>query len=269
LSAFDRTIAVEPLGGGRYRACIDPAWAGPVSANGGVVAATMVRAAEAEMGGGPPPRMITAHYLERVPNGPSEIEVEVLRKGSRVAAAEARLHHGGKLACQTTIIYSAPRPQEIALLASAPQTPTPEQVPVLAGAVLESFPPLFRQVEMRPVFGGPDSFGNQDPVSGGWISIRGDDAPFDAARLCAICDLWWPALFGRMRRPGSMPTLQLTVHIRATAAVARPPVLARFQTRSLIEGHAEESAEIWSVDGVLLAESKQMALVPEERSAVW
>jgi acyl-CoA thioesterase len=269
VSAFDRTIAVEPLGGGRYRACIDPAWAGPVSPNGGVIAATMVRAAEAELGGGPPPRMITAHFLEPAPNGPAEIEVEVLRNGSRVAAAEARLHHRGKLACQTTIVFSAPRPQEIELLASPPQAPPPEQVPVLADALLERFPPLFRQVEMRPVFGGPDSFGNQDPVAGGWISIRGDDAPLDAARLCAICDLWWPALFGRMRRPGSMPTLQLTVHIRAAAVPARPPVLACFQTRYLIEGHAEESAEIWSVDGTLLAESKQMALVPEDRSAVW
>ena len=269
MSDFDRTIAVEPLGGGRYGAGIDPAWSGPVSANGGVVAATMVRAAEAEMGDGPPPRMITAHYLERIPSGPAEIEVEVLRNGSRVAAAETRIHLEGKLACQTTVVFSAPRPQEIEQLAEPPQAPPPEQVPVLSPAVLESFPPLFHQVEMRPVFGHPETFGNQEPVSGGWIAISGDEEPFDAARLCAITDLWWPALFGRMRRPGSMPTLQLTVHIRSTAVAAPPPVLARFHTRSLIEGHAEESAEIWSVDGTLLAESKQMALVPEERSAVW
>lgn len=269
MSAFDRAVAVESLGEGRYRACIDPAWTGPASPNGGIVCATMVRAAEAELGGGPPPRMITAHFLEPAPNGPAEIEVEVLRTGGRVAAAEARLHHQGKLVCQTTVIFSAPRRQEIELLASPPQAPPPEQVPVLADAVLEGFPPLFRQVEMRPVFSDPLSFGNQDPVAGGWISVRDDDAPFDAARLCAICDLWWPALFGRMRRPGGMPTLQLTVHVRSTAAAARPPVLARFQTRSVVEGHAEEAAEIWSADGTLLAESKQMALVPEESAAVW
>jgi hypothetical protein len=72
-----------------------------------------------------------------------------------------------------------------------------------------------------------------------------------------------------MQRPAAVPTLQLTVHVRGVLAAPRPPVLARFQTRSLIEGHAEESAEVWSADGQLLAESKQMALVPEERGAGW
>jgi acyl-CoA thioesterase len=268
LSDFDRAIAVESIGGGRYRACVESAWGGPVSPNGGVVGATLVRACEAELGVGLPPRMITTHFLEPAPYGPVEITVELLRNGGRVAAAEARLRHEGKLACQVTVIFSAPRPQEFELLASPPRVPPPEQVPLIADEVLESFPPLFRQLEMRPVFGDPDSFGRQDPVAGGWIAIRGDESPLDAARLCAICDLWWPAVFGRMRRAGAVPTLQLTVHIRATAA-ARPPVLARFHSRSLIEGHVEESAEIWSVDGILLAESKQMALVPEESSARW
>jgi hypothetical protein len=39
------------------------------------------------------------------------------------------------------------------------------------------------------------------------------------------------------------------------------PVLARFETRNVLEGHVEESGELWSADGRLLAESRQLALL--------
>jgi hypothetical protein len=43
------------------------------------------------------------------------------------------------------------------------------------------------------------------------------------------------------------------------------PMLARFETRHLQEGHIEERGELWSSDGQLLAQSQQLALllVPE------
>jgi acyl-CoA thioesterase len=262
-------VAVEPLGDGRYRACIDSAWEGPISPNGGIVAATAVRAAQAELAPGPPPRMIASHFLEPAPTGPSEITVEVLRRGKRVAAADVRMRQAEKLICQTTVVFSAAREQEIELLAKPPQAPPPEQVEEISEETLQRFPPVFRQLRMRPVFGTPQPFGLQEALTGGWLSIRGDEAPLDAARICAISDLWWPAVFGRMERPAAVPTLQLTVHVRSVLPLVEPPVLARFQTRSLIEGHAEESSEIWSADGQLLAESKQMALVPGRDGYVW
>lgn len=261
-SPFERSVAVERLGEGRYAASIDRAWQGPISPNGGVVAAACLRAAERELGPGPPARMIAAHFLEPAPNGPAEIKVEPLRRGKRVAAAEARMYDAGRLACLTVIVFSAARDQDLDLVAAPPAAPPPDQVEPLPAATLRSFPKVFHQLEMRPVFGTPEAFGKQHAVSGGWLSFRDDPAELDAVRLCAICDLWWPALFGRLEQPVAVPTLQLTIHIRAAEPPARQPVLARFQTRSLLEGHVEESAEIWSEDGRLLAESRQMALVP-------
>jgi acyl-CoA thioesterase len=38
-------------------------------------------------------------------------------------------------------------------------------------------------------------------------------------------------------------------------------VLARFDTRTVHEGHLEERGELWSADGRLLAESDQLALL--------
>jgi hypothetical protein len=39
------------------------------------------------------------------------------------------------------------------------------------------------------------------------------------------------------------------------------PVLARYDSRNALEGHVDESGEVWSADGRLLAESRQLALL--------
>jgi hypothetical protein len=103
--------------------------------------------------------------------------------------------------------------------------------------------------------------GGADAVTGGWAAFRGDHRPLDAARLCALCDLWWPPLYGRLTTPAALPTLQLTVYLRDTSAQVAPPVLARFVTATVDEGHLEERGELWSTDGRLLAESAQLALL--------
>jgi hypothetical protein len=68
-------------------------------------------------------------------------------------------------------------------------------------------------------------------------------------------------VFGILRGPAAVPTIQLTVHLRAVASAVNPPVLARVQTRTIAEGHLEETGELWSTDGLLLAESRQLALL--------
>jgi acyl-CoA thioesterase len=58
-----------------------------------------------------------------------------------------------------------------------------------------------------------------------------------------------------------VPTIDLTVHFRSARLAADDWFLARFRTRSSIEGFLEEDGEIWSRDGRLLVQSRQLALV--------
>src|SRR4051794_11293350 len=44
---FEQATAVERIGEGRYRAIVDPGWSTPIAANGGYLAAILVRAIEA------------------------------------------------------------------------------------------------------------------------------------------------------------------------------------------------------------------------------
>jgi acyl-CoA thioesterase len=63
---------------------------------------------------------------------------------------------------------------------------------------------------------------------------------------------------------GGIPTIDLTVHFRASlpSPGARPDefCLAVFQSQRAHQGFLEESGEIWSRDGVLLAQSRQLAV---------
>jgi hypothetical protein len=266
-SLFDRSVAVTALGEGGYAAEILPDWNGPAAPNGGILAATMLTAAEAELGlGAPPPRTVAAHYLEAPVIGPAQLQVEVLRRGKRVSACEVRLAQGGRLACSATFVFSAPRAQA-ATLGRAPidELPDPAGVPEFDLGRLPGAPPLFRAVTLRPTLGAPPFTGAMAALTGGWMALRDDDAPLDPARLCALADLWWPAAFAVLDQPAAVPTIQLTVYLRSVARAVSPPVFARFETRVIAEAHLEETGELWSSGGELLVESRQLALLPAPR----
>lgn len=87
----------------------------------------------------------------------------------------------------------------------------------------------------------------------------------DAPRIVTYADSWFPAAFARLGTVVGAPTLDLTVHIRAPLP---PPamgpedfILGVFRTRWGAGGLWEEDGELWSPDGVLLAHSRQLALV--------
>ncbi len=261
VTPFDAAVAIQSVGPGRYRAGVDPAWDGPATPNGGVLTAIMVRAAQAELGpAGPPVRTVSAQFLDAPDHGPVEVEVQILRAGKRVAVCDARMRQADRLITQMTLICSAARSQDSGPVDRPPPAPDFHLVPALDPVRL-SQPPFLHRVQLRPAF-GPELFsGASDAVSGGWMSLRDDAAPLDAARLCALSDLWWPPIFGRLTAPAAVPTLQLTVYLRRTATAVHGPALARFQTRTVQEGHIEERGGLWSSTGELLAESQQLALL--------
>ena len=94
----------------------------------------------------------------------------------------------------------------------------------------------------------------------------------DALALVAMSDAWVPSVFARVGRPVAVPTIDLTVHLRA--GLPRPDVgewcLGVFRSRVAAEGFVEEDGELWAPDGVLLAQSRQLAvLVPGRRDSLF
>ncbi|MCZ7525720.1 MAG: thioesterase family protein [Acidimicrobiia bacterium] len=113
---------------------------------------------------------------------------------------------------------------------------------------------------------GPTS----EAVTGGWIRLP-EGRVVDPLVAAAITDAWLPPLFSRLVRESvAVPTLDLTVHFRSALPLpaARPDdwVLCVFRSKVAAEGFVEEDGEVWSREGVLLAQSRQLAAMVPFRS---
>ena len=97
-------------------------------------------------------------------------------------------------------------------------------------------------------------------VTGGWIRLA-DPEPVDAHVIAALTDAWFPAVFTVTRERVQVPTVDLTIHFRDAPAPVHDWCLTRFVSRHASHGFVEEDGEIWSPDGRLLAQSRQLALM--------
>ena len=79
-----------------------------------------------------------------------------------------------------------------------------------------------------------------------------------------MCDALPPPLFMVDAPTRGVPTIDLTLHTRADLTevpwTAGDWVLAHFSTRLAGGGFVEEDGELWTADGTLLAQSRQLAL---------
>jgi acyl-CoA thioesterase len=251
-------FAVVP-GDGAYDAVCSTRWSAPNGPNGGYLAALLVRAVEAEVADPAYAlRSLTCHYLRPPADGPVRIVVEPLRKGRTVAALRARLEQDGRRCVEAlaslTTLGDAPSWEP-----EAPDVPGPGAIE--PWPVSDEMPPIAQRLELRPAVGPMPFSGADEATSGGWMRIREHEGPVDAAVVALLADAWLPAAFPRLTAPAAAPTIDLTIHFRRAAAPPGDQVLGIFRSVLSAEGLFEEDGELWSQDGRLLAQSRQLALL--------
>jgi acyl-CoA thioesterase len=260
-SRFALDTAVEPLGGGRYRARMDRGWWIVRGPNGGYVAAMVLRAMLTELDDPlRPPRSLTVHYLRPPVEGEVEVTVVIERTGRALTTLSARLEQDGKLLALALCACAVDMPGlEVADL-RMPAVPAAEDTPAAPASTIDI--PMRQRYEVRPLFGGPLGEVDHDApaVTGGWIRLA-EAEPLDHLVVAALTDAWPPAVFARMESPAAVPTIDLTVHFRGAPPDAHEWALVQFATRHVEGGYLEEDGAIWSADGRLLAQSRQLAMV--------
>lgn len=288
---FDRDTAVTPLeapepppaevrgGAGptpgatrTFEARIDRGWWILRGPNGGYVAAILLRAMQAAVGDDArAPRSLTVHYTSPPAEGAARVETRLERAGRSLSTVTARLLQEGRLKALAVGAFSRPREGPELRHARRPEVPPPEAIEPLA---LDAPPEpgaltLRERFDSRPAV-GPSSVGSGDKeaLAGGWMRLAEGPRPLDPPLAATLTDAWPPSVFS-WTPPGELvlgvPTVDLTVHFRAKLP---PPglvdgefVLGVFRTREAHEGFVEEDGEIWSRDGLLLAQSRQLAII--------
>jgi acyl-CoA thioesterase len=259
---FAAATSVEAAGGGLWHATITPGWDIGGNANGGYLLAMAARALVLATGR-PDPVTITAHYLSPGKPGPVEINTAVVKEGNRFATATATLTSAGRpvLIALGTFgdLNQAEGPQLVE--ATPPELPPPDRC--VAVETTKTFaPPFVGKVELRlhpddADFATGASSGR--PLMRGWFRLRHDEPVDSVALLCAV-DAFPPTAFNTDLPVGWIPTIELTAHVRG-----RPQpgwLRCRFSTRFVTRGFLEEDGEVWDAAGHLVAQSRQLALVP-------
>lgn len=260
---FDLDTDVKDLGDSRFRAEMRERWWVGRGPNGGYVAAVVLRAIQAAAATARAPRSLTVQFPRAPLAGPVEIAVKTEREGRTLTFLSARMEQDGELQATALAVLgddldlngfeeqqmpSVEAPSEL-------YSPDPAQVP--------GMPTMFQNYSVRPAL-GDGAFSGGPPYSGVWIRAR-EPRPLDAPLAAAILDAWFPAPFIRLEQPVPAPTIDYTVHFRAPlptpGVAAEDPYLAIFRSGLARGGFFEEDGELWSQDGSLLAQSRQLALL--------
>lgn len=263
-SRLQRDSAVEPLGDGSYGVVIDDGWWIHRGPNGGYVAALLVRALEAEVADRERMvRSMTTHYLRPPAEGPAQIDVVVQRQGRTLSTVIAELsQHGRVLAVATAAMATERRGTPDFDELRAPEAPDPKTILERDPAVVGAPPqiPMSARYHQRHVIGTPPFVAGPEAHTGGWLR-QSDEGAVDVAALVAYADAWSPAIFS-LGAFVPVPTIDLTVHVRRDpAGFDTSWCLVRFRSRVAAGGFVEEDGEIWSRTGVLLAQSRQLAVM--------
>jgi acyl-CoA thioesterase len=259
---FAAATMVRPLTTDEWEGTIHEGWDIAGRANGGYLLSIATRALVGATRR-PDPVSVTGHYLAPGTPGPVGISTQVLKEGRRFATGFGMLSAAAQpvLAVLGTLgdVSGAEGPE---LMGGAPpDLPPPEEcVPVIPA---EAFPPPFMgKVELRlhpedAAFGTPNQSGK--PLMRGWFRLPGGEPIDTVALLCAV-DAFPPTAFNASLPLAWTPTIELTAHVRARPAAGW--LRCRFSTRYVSGGFLEEDGEIWDSAGRLVAQSRQLALVP-------
>jgi acyl-CoA thioesterase len=264
LPGFESDTAIEDLGGGRFGAEMSERWWVGKGPNGGYVAAVILRAIQASASAERAPRSLTVHYQRAPQAGPVEIEVEVEREGGRVTFLSARMTQEGKVQATAQAVLSENWSDDGGFSElTMPDAGEPGELNTFDPGDVAGAPRMLQNYRARPALGEP-AFSGGAPHTGAWIRSR-EPRLLDAPLAAAFLDTWFPAPFVLLGRPHGAPTIDYTVHFRSPlplpGATPEDPYLVSFKSNLARHGFFEEDGELWSADGTLLAQSRQLALL--------
>jgi len=259
LTRFDSDTAVRSHGDGAYSTDLLESWNIVAGPNGGYVAAIIARAMQCEVADPSRTlRSLTVHFLARPQFSAATINVVVERAGRSVSSVSATMRQGDKLLCTALAAFSVPL-----LSAHGWAMGLPEEARLPGNDIRSELPPAARNWITELQYDAPFFSGNGTARVAGWIRTL-DPRPLDAIALVAISDALPPSPFPKVNAPMMVPTIDLTVHIRAdlprSTMTPDDSVFAEFVTNHVADGFNDEDGFIWAPDGTLVAQSRQLAI---------
>jgi acyl-CoA thioesterase len=259
-NVFENSLRLRGAGDGTYAREIDQTWWGWNGQFGGYALALALQACRLE---NTDPtqreRSITMHFLRRMPAGALRIDVVTERQGRTVTTFSLRMHVDGRLCAVGLVMLGSDRiaenfdtiePPDLSL-PPAGEMPKQSTIP---GKALQNFTIWPRH--------------DDDPISaraavesGGWMCLA-DPGGADERFALMVADAYMPLSHLRFTQPAVGGTLDFTAHFREPVPDAvidgTEPVRVHLTSARSHLGYVDEDAWIWTADGRLLLQSRQV-----------
>lgn len=266
---LDQAILLAPAGGHRFAGATTPAYANMVGPFGGTTGAAMLNAALLHPERIGEPIALTINFCSPLADGAFEIEARPARTNRSTQHWTLELLQNGEIAATGSAVFAQRREtwsaQEAEHPADAPPAADLDPLPKVG-----FLPKWVSRYDMRflPGFGPGPFDGVEQPHSVSRLWVRDEPArPMDFPSLAAICDTFFPRIFVRRRKPGAIGTVTLTTYFHADstmlAAQGDRHVLAVAKALNFRNGYFDQTAEVWSDDGQMLASTHQMVYFKE------
>ena len=262
---FSEAISWSPAEPGIYEHLVGSDWFQGRGAFGGLAAGAAVRAMEDRVDSTEHRiRALNVQFCGPLVAAPATMSVEVVRRGSSVINAQARIEQEGQAKTTATATFARDRhsASDFEQLAM-PEVPPPEEVATAPDSPL--FPKFARYYEYKFCFGEIPFSSSDEAAVGGWCRLRDSDESVDAAHAAALLDLWPPAVLTRADSPTAAATIswQVLFHdpLPLADAGADDFYLVAATTSQTLGGYAEERADLWSADGRRVAQGMQLVAI--------
>ena len=258
---FDDALELRAVQPGWVRGQTKPPWANMVGPFGGLTAAVLLRAVENHPDRIGEPVALTVNFSAPVVDGDFDIACKIVRTNRTNQHWLAELWQDGSIKTNATLVFGVRRDTWSDTELEPLAVPEPDEV---APGGLPDAIVWARNYEMRYIEGSiPDDGAAPAPssVTTLWVRDR-QGRGLDFASLTALSDIFYPRVFLRRGVPSPAGTISLTTYFHGDgddlAAADGDFVLGRAQANRFSRGYFDQSAQIWSRSGELLATTHQL-----------
>ena len=262
---FDQAVKLHSLDVGRYSGSTHTAWLNMVGPFGGITAAVLLQAVMLHPDRLGHPVSFTVNFCAGVAEGAFEISARPARTNRSTQHWSIELTQAGSVVITATAVTAVRRTTFSSIESHMPVVPPAFELPRAESTRL----PWTQRYDMRSLTGHLPTV---------WDGVEGDtltqvwvrdvqERSIDFASLCAMADSFFPRVYLRRRTFVPIGTVSMTVYFHADAAelatLESGFIFGQAKAQCFYNGFFDQSAQLWSEAGTLLATSHQVVYFKE------
>lgn len=262
---FDQAIALQSLGTGRYSGNTHAAWMNMVGPFGGMTAAVMLQAVMQHPDRLGNPVSLTVNFCAGVAEGAFEVTAKPARTNRSTQHWQIELTQGNEIVITATAVTAVRRNTF-----SSNESPMPAVAS--AQSLQRAQPPKLpwtQRYDMRSITGHlPTVWDDKegDTLTQMWVRDV-QKRSMDFASLTAIADCFFPRVYLRRKTFVPIGTVSMTVYFHADmtelSSLGDSFVFGQAKAQCFFNGFFDQTAQLWSEAGTLLATTHQVVYYKE------